>query len=87
VIIQTNYQLGAALKGRRQQLGLTQRELAERAGIGLRSLKEIESGEGNPRLDSLFKFFAALGLDMIAEPTPTDPDDILQSVLQRTRKQ
>jgi y4mF family transcriptional regulator len=87
VIIQTNYQLGATIKGRRQELRLTQRELASKADMSLRSIIEIESGDGNPRMDSLLRCLAALGMEMIAEPKPADAEEnILNSVLQRTKK-
>jgi len=72
VIVRTNHQLGAAIKGRRQELGLTQRKLAEKIDMTTRALIEIESGKGNPRMSSLLNCLDALGMEMIIEPTPSN---------------
>jgi len=50
------------IKGRRKIMGLTQPELAERAGVGLRFLRELESGhKTNFNTDTLFKLLQFLG--------------------------
>lgn len=56
-----------ALKDRRDELGVTQDYLAELAGVGLRTLKEIESGKGNPRFDTLNKLAEVLGMEIKLE--------------------
>ena len=38
---------------RRQQLNLTQQELADRAGVGLRFLRELEAGKPTLRMDKV----------------------------------
>ncbi|MDX9928601.1 MAG: helix-turn-helix transcriptional regulator [Bacteroidales bacterium] len=53
------------LKERRESLQVTQETLAEMAGIGLRTLKQIESGTGNPTLSTLTKIVDVLGLEII----------------------
>jgi transcriptional regulator with XRE-family HTH domain len=53
------------LKERRESLQVTQETLAEMAGIGLRTLKQIESGTGNPTLSTLTKIADVLGLEII----------------------
>lgn len=50
------------LKKRRETLNVTQEQLAEIAGVGLRTLKQFESGKGNPTLHTLTKLADALGL-------------------------
>jgi transcriptional regulator with XRE-family HTH domain len=50
------------LKKRRETLNVTQEQLAEIAGVGLRTLKQFESGKGNPTLQTLTKLTNALGL-------------------------
>jgi transcriptional regulator with XRE-family HTH domain len=50
------------LKKRRETLNVTQEQLAEIAGVGLRTLKQFESGKGNPTLQTLTKLADALGL-------------------------
>jgi transcriptional regulator with XRE-family HTH domain len=50
-----------AIKRHRRKLGLTQAELAHRAGITQAALSQIESGHVSPRLDTLRRLAAALG--------------------------
>jgi transcriptional regulator with XRE-family HTH domain len=52
------------LKARRKMLGVTQEHLAELAGVGLRTLKDLESGKGNPTVTTLSKLADVLGLDL-----------------------
>jgi y4mF family transcriptional regulator len=55
------------LKERREALKITQEHLAELSGVGLRTLKSIESGKGNPTLDTLNKLADVLGLELKLE--------------------
>ena len=55
------------LKERREELGVTQEYLAELAGVGLRTLKKIESGKGNPTLETMGKLAEALGMELKLE--------------------
>ncbi|MBE0674294.1 MAG: helix-turn-helix transcriptional regulator [Bacteroidales bacterium] len=55
------------LKERRESLQVTQETLAEMAGVGLRTLKQIESGTGNPTLSTLTKIADVLGLEIILQ--------------------
>ena len=41
------------IKSRRKEHGLTQEELAERAGVGLRFLRELERGKSTVQLDKV----------------------------------
>jgi predicted ATPase/tetratricopeptide (TPR) repeat protein/transcriptional regulator with XRE-family HTH domain len=53
----------AALLGRlRRDAGLTQEALAERAGLGTRSIQGLESGENTPRRETVRRLAAALAL-------------------------
>ena len=56
-----------ALKGRRDALNVTQEHLAELSGVGLRTLKAIETGKGNPKIDTLAKLADVLGLELKLE--------------------
>lgn len=51
--------LGAVLAGRRRVLGLTQREVAERAGISAQYLNDIEHDRRSPRIDATLLALAA----------------------------
>ncbi|MFV0146611.1 helix-turn-helix domain-containing protein [Empedobacter falsenii] len=55
------------IKERRKVLDITQESLAEISGVGLRTLKQFESGKGNPTLETLQKLCDALGLEMKLE--------------------
>ncbi len=59
-----NNNLITIIKERRKSLDITQDSLADLAGVGLRTLKEFESGNGNPSLDTLEKIADALGLEL-----------------------
>jgi transcriptional regulator with XRE-family HTH domain len=52
------------VKGRRESLRVTQEMLADLSGVGLRTLKQFESGKGNPTLMTLWKLGDALGLEV-----------------------
>ena len=62
-----------ALKDRREALKVNQEYLAELSGVSLRTLKAIESGKGNPTLDTLNKLAEVLGLDLKLEVKKTNP--------------
>jgi transcriptional regulator with XRE-family HTH domain len=52
------------LKERRDALHVTQETLADISGVSLRTLKQFESGKGNPTLETLSKLSEALGLEV-----------------------
>lgn len=51
-------------KERRNTLQVTQESLAQLSGVGLRTLKQFESGKGNPTLQTLQKIADVLGLEV-----------------------
>lgn len=53
-----------SIKARREELQVTQETLAELSGVGLRTLKQFESGKGNPTLLTLSKLADVLGLEV-----------------------
>ena len=52
------------IKDRREVLQVTQEKVAELSGVGLRTLKQFESGKGNPTLLTLQKIADVLGLEL-----------------------
>ena len=52
------------IKERREMLQVTQETLAELSGVGLRTLKQFESGKGNPTLQTLQKLADVLGMEV-----------------------
>lgn len=51
---------GAMVRRVRRERGLTQGELALRAGVEIKTVRRIERGEGNPYLETLWSVAAAL---------------------------
>jgi y4mF family transcriptional regulator len=56
------------VKGKRKELGLTQHDLADRAGVGLRFIRDLEQGKESLRLDKVNQVLALFGRRM--EPVP-----------------
>lgn len=52
------------VKSRREQLGLTQQELADRAGVGLRFVRDLEQGKESLRLDKVNQVLVLFGHKM-----------------------
>ncbi len=71
---------GALLRQRRLAAGLTQEALAERAGLGVRSIQGLERGQNRPQRDTAERLATALDLDaasrarflVAATPLPRD---------------
>lgn len=57
-------ELVRTVKERRESLKVTQETLAELSGVGLRTLKQFESGKGNPTLITFQKLADVLGLEL-----------------------
>jgi y4mF family transcriptional regulator len=55
-------EIGKIIKARRRLLRITQHDLADIAEVSERTLRDIESGRGNPELTSLMKISEVLGL-------------------------
>ncbi len=56
------------IKERRRTLGLTQIELAQKAGVGLRFVRDLEQGKQTLRLDKVNEVLALFGQE--AGPVP-----------------
>ena len=59
--IRSPQELGEALRTSRKRLGLTQRQLALVAGVGVRFIVDLEAGKPTVRLDSVMRVIEALG--------------------------
>ena len=49
------------IKERRKSLGLTQLDLADRAGVGIRFIRELEQGKQSLRMDKVNQVLALFG--------------------------
>ncbi len=63
-------QLVLQIKQRREELQITQETLAEIAEVGLRTLKQFESGKGNPTLQTITKISEVLGMELKLQIKP-----------------
>ncbi len=61
-------QLNEFVKGRRKTLRLTQPELADKAGVGLRFVRELEQGKESLRMDKVNQVLKLFGYNVGAVP-------------------
>ena len=59
-----NQSVAEFIKQKRKRLKLTQPELAERAGVGLRFIRELEQGKPSVRLDKDNQVLALFGSEV-----------------------
>ena len=60
--------LSSFVKERRKQLNLTQTDLAEKSGVGLRFVRELEQGKQTLRMDKINQMLALFGHEVGAVP-------------------
>jgi hypothetical protein len=65
--------LSAFLKYHRKQAVLTQEELANKSGVGLATIRDMEQGKQTLQLDSVNKVLALFGYEMRPEKCTIDP--------------
>ena len=73
----TTAQLGAAIRARRRELGVTQKDLAMTSGTGLRFIIDLEKGKPTCQTGKMLQVLQALGLDLAVvggdhQPPPGD---------------
>jgi transcriptional regulator with XRE-family HTH domain len=73
---------GALLRQVRVKAGLTQRELAARAGTAQSVVARVELGQTSPAVSTLRRLLAAAGfeLEMLAQPAPVLDPQVLDDV-------
>ena len=69
------------LKLRRITLQTTQETLSILSGVSLRTVKQFESGKGNPTLDTLQKIADVLGLELKLEIKTIFTEDTLRTLV------
>jgi transcriptional regulator with XRE-family HTH domain len=68
--------VGAKIRLRRQQRGMSAAEMARRAGLSKATLSHLEAGKGNPTIDTLDAIAIALSIplaDLLARDADTGP--------------
>lgn len=67
--------LASYVKQMRKQYGLTQTDLSEKAGVGLRFVRELEQGKQTLRLDKVNQVLNLFGSEVGAIPMDKKPYD------------
>lgn len=60
-------EIGKIIKERRSLLNITQRELAELAGVAVNTLTKIERGEANPSIKVLNHILDTVGMEIVIQ--------------------
>ena len=76
-LARSSSQLGAIIQRQRRQFGLTQTQLAKRAGLRQDTISLAETGGSNVRLNTLLSILGALDLELrVADRTKSNAADI-----------
>jgi len=59
--------IGLRILRRRQELGLTQQQIADRLGVSATNITRIEHGEQNVTIRTLVKLADALGMTVVVD--------------------
>jgi transcriptional regulator with XRE-family HTH domain len=69
----------------REEAGLSQRELAERAGVAQSEIARIESGKREPSIPTLQRILAGAGAELRFRLAPLDDHDRVMAARQQRR--
>ena len=70
---------GELVREARRRAGLTQKELADRAGTTQSAIARLESGRSTPSLDTVERLLRLCGFQLIVEIAPYDDSDVVQA--------
>ena len=73
-------ELGARVRAHRTALGLSQKALAQSAGVSVRFLVQVERGDANPSVLRLGEIASALGVSVTALVTGLGPADAVDEI-------
>lgn len=68
-------ELSEFVKSKRKESGLTQEELADKAGVGLRFLRELERGKPTVQMNKVNQVLVMFGYEL--GPVPMDRKKLL----------
>jgi y4mF family transcriptional regulator len=75
--------LSAFIKYQRKKLGITQEELATKAGVGIRFIRELEQGKETLRLDKVQQTLRFFGFSLTPNREKVDAYDIFWNYLNK----
>jgi y4mF family transcriptional regulator len=67
-MVKTSMLLSDFLKEKRKKLKLTQQQLAEKAGVGLRFVRDLEQGKTTLRMDKVNQVLKLFGQELGPQP-------------------
>ena len=67
--------LGAYIKDKRKTYHLSQAELAERSGVGLRFVKDLEHGKNTVRIDKVNQVLNLFGEELLPDKIVDDDEN------------
>ena len=75
--------LGDVVKQERLKLNLSQNALAEQAKVSLRTVSDIETYNGNPRLDTLYALanYLHISIDAVFSDKKSNMDSSMQQII------
>ena len=68
--------LSSFIRFQRKKLGITQEELATKAGVGIRFIRELEKGKASLQLDKIEQVLHLFGFQLTPNKQRIDPYDI-----------
>ena len=74
------------IKYQRKKLKLTQEELADKAGVGIRFIRELENGKETLQLDKVNQVLALFGFSTVPGKQQVDPYDVYRNFFNRAVK-
>lgn len=74
-----NNQLSTTLKQLRKEYNLTQEDMAFKAGVGLRFVREMEQGKATLRMDKVNQVLLLFNLQLAPVPIPRQEPPLLYS--------
>lgn len=75
--------LSSFVRFQRKKLGITQEELATKAGVGIRFIRDLEQGKASLQLDKVEQVLHLFGFQLIPSKQRLDPYDIFWNYLNK----
>jgi transcriptional regulator with XRE-family HTH domain len=70
---------GELVREGRKRAGLTQKQLADRAGTTQSAIARLEAGRTSPTLEAVERLLRLCGFQLIVELAPYDDSDVVQA--------
>ena len=67
--------ISGLIKDRRERANLTQAQLALRAGVGLRFIRDLEQGKASLRMDKVNQVLALFGQELFPQRAKPDGEE------------